>query len=743
MSVYSVVSTDRNIFNLPKEVNALDVNTRAYSSVVIGENAAGNSTGLFNTIIGTSSGSSNSIGNRNVFLGAFSAQNNSTGDDNVIIGTQAAQNLRSGRRNVIIGGKAGFWTNGNNNIYIGYTNTFDNNIVSYSNLAMGYNANVFGNNNISFGNNSYMRSEESISVGNLIQDASLNSILIGANIINSGSNSLIINNRHNSNASPVRIQNTEDGYMNINDYIVVSKDSNGDSTLYLMNDIVKILASNIDFSSFGGRLLFGDTFDLSGRYSRLLLDQEIRLEVLGGTNDPRLIVGSNIYLGGDLVSSFSFVGSNTSFYLSSNIVSLSNLYNEVYISSNIIEVGGDDNKVITLYGSNNSFTMCNGGTYLDSDLLVYGTTYLSDTLTVDSTSTFKDNAGFYDDVVFHSNVTLQSNIIINSNASIFFKGDATISNNNVFAIKGTGQTRIEQDVITSNNYVQGKMSFCNVQQGYKNWENVSNTELQELYGSTIIQKNLFVGGMMYSAGLNVADRFVIGSGQNQWSQYVEVTSNMNPSLVFDSGTGTTIKLDDEFSPELINFTGKHRCKMDGQENNISCFEDIIGRIVVATGDYNNLQDKGLISIDESIPIITLSTRSMDTRAFGVICDKENGSDKRIFKLGHFQFEMPKAKNDIKTIVNSVGEGGIWVCNANGNFRNGDLIVTSDLPGYGMKQNDDVIRSYTVAKITCDCTFDDVNANGSIRNDVWKPTLKIIKMHGTDYKIAFVGCVYKF
>jgi hypothetical protein len=736
MSVYSVVSTDRNIFNLPKEVSALDVNTRAYSSVIIGENAAGNNTGLFNTIIGTSSGSSNSIGNRNVFLGAFAAQNNSTGDDNIIIGTQAAQNLKSGRRNVIIGNKAGLWTNGNNNIYIGYTNTVESNIISYSNLAMGFNANVFGNNNVSFGNNSYLRSEESTAIGNYIQDTSKNSILIGANIINSGSNALIVNNRHNSNATPVRIQNAEDGYMNINDYIVVSKDSNGDSTLYLMNDIVKILASNIDFSSFGGRLLFGDTFDLSGRYSRLLLDKEIRLEVIGGTNEPRLIIGSNIYLGSDDVSSFSLYGSNSFFYISSNLISLSNLYNEAIFTSNAIDIGGDTNKVLTLYGSNNSFTMCNGGTYLKSDFAVYGNTYLSNNLFVDKTSTFKDNVEFYDDVVLHSNVTLQSNIIINSNAHIFLKGDATVSNNNILVIKGTGETRIEQDLRTINTYVQGKTSFCNVLQGFKSWESVSDPEIQELYGSTIIEKNIFVGGMTYSSGLNVADRLVIGSSSNQWSQYVDITSNINPSLVFDSGTGTTIKLENIFSPELINFTGKHRCKMDTRDSN---FNDLIGRIVIATGDYNNLENKYEISIDESIPVITLSTKSMDARAFGVICDRENASNKRTFKLGHFQFEMPKHKDDIKTIVNSVGEGGIWVCNANGTFKNGDLIVTSELPGYGMKQCDDIIRSYSVAKITCDCDFTSV----SPQNAIWKSTSKEISYNGHTFLVAFVGCVYKF
>jgi hypothetical protein len=49
------------------------------------------------------------------------------------------------------------------------------------------------------------------------------------------------------------------------------------------------------------------------------------------------------------------------------------------------------------------------------------------------------------------------------------------------------------------------------------------------------------------------------------------------------------------------------------------------------------------------------------------------------------------------IFNSVGEGQINVCGENGNIEKGDLIVTSSIPGKGMRQSDDIVRSYTVAK----------------------------------------------
>jgi hypothetical protein len=54
--------------------------------------------------------------------------------------------------------------------------------------------------------------------------------------------------------------------------------------------------------------------------------------------------------------------------------------------------------------------------------------------------------------------------------------------------------------------------------------------------------------------------------------------------------------------------------------------------------------------------------------------------------------------------NAVGEGLINVCGQNGNIEIGDLIVTSDMPGKGMKQDDDIVRNYTVAKSREAVTF---------------------------------------
>jgi hypothetical protein len=47
---------------------------------------------------------------------------------------------------------------------------------------------------------------------------------------------------------------------------------------------------------------------------------------------------------------------------------------------------------------------------------------------------------------------------------------------------------------------------------------------------------------------------------------------------------------------------------------------------------------------------------------------------------------------------------MWVTNTNGNLVSGDYITTSNVAGYGQRQDDDILHNYTVAKITMDCDF---------------------------------------
>lgn len=67
-------------------------------------------------------------------------------------------------------------------------------------------------------------------------------------------------------------------------------------------------------------------------------------------------------------------------------------------------------------------------------------------------------------------------------------------------------------------------------------------------------------------------------------------------------------------------------------------------------------------------------------------------------------ETYELQNEVFININSLGEGQINVCGENGNIEAGDLIVTSSIPGKGMRQDNDLIRSCTVAKARESVTF---------------------------------------
>jgi hypothetical protein len=59
-------------------------------------------------------------------------------------------------------------------------------------------------------------------------------------------------------------------------------------------------------------------------------------------------------------------------------------------------------------------------------------------------------------------------------------------------------------------------------------------------------------------------------------------------------------------------------------------------------------------------------------------------------------------------MNALGEGQVNVCGENGDIEIGDLIVTSSMLGKGMRQVDDIVRNYTVAKAREAVTFSSPN-----------------------------------
>ena len=87
------------------------------------------------------------------------------------------------------------------------------------------------------------------------------------------------------------------------------------------------------------------------------------------------------------------------------------------------------------------------------------------------------------------------------------------------------------------------------------------------------------------------------------------------------------------------------------------------------------------------PIVTLSNVNMDKKWYGVVSDKTTDT------------------NDYDTLIDTRGDTQIWVTDRGGPLESGDLLTTSNVsPGFTQKQSDDIVRNYTVAKVTQDCDF---------------------------------------
>ncbi|MAD58646.1 MAG: hypothetical protein CMK44_08775, partial [Porticoccus sp.] len=242
----------------------------------------------------------------------------------------------------------------------------------------------------------------------------------------------------------------------------------------------------------------------------------------------------------------------------------------------------------------------------------------------------------------------------------------------------------------------------------------------------ILLKSDFEGDDSTDATNGGGIRFV----DNNTEEYYDVAF-INGFLMFShlpTGNSTANKVFKVTSTGHLNtFTGQHyNLPSIGQ---ISDYNNKVGYIVVSTGTYHNANNdvaENIPTINEALPKVALSTQINDKKVFGVISNAEDENSTRENKFGNL-VTFDKVETNNKLIINSVGEGAIMVCNINGNLENGDYITTSAIEGLGMKQDDDLLHNYTVAKITQDCDF------SSDTTDV---------IHdGQTYKMKLVGCTY--
>jgi hypothetical protein len=204
-----------------------------------------------------------------------------------------------------------------------------------------------------------------------------------------------------------------------------------------------------------------------------------------------------------------------------------------------------------------------------------------------------------------------------------------------------------------------------------------------------------------------------GGGKWHIGQDNGINSNMHFMANVNTNSFTTMDIcglveNDTAGARLMNFTGQHRCAYDDTIH----YSISEGLIVRATGTYWSLVDTyentspiDHITINESLPQITLVREANCPSVFGAVSFTEDTNSTRKNRAGRFTSVYANPFGEKKRVfVNALGEGGVWVCNINGNFTLGELITTSTVPGYGMLQSSNQIVNYTFGKITMDCDF---------------------------------------
>jgi hypothetical protein len=207
------------------------------------------------------------------------------------------------------------------------------------------------------------------------------------------------------------------------------------------------------------------------------------------------------------------------------------------------------------------------------------------------------------------------------------------------------------------------------------------------------------------AGLFVR-RHISGGLKGQEAARVVIAPSYSPTRAIEVSGGAAYEgTVGHFPGGITTFTGVH----EGQSD----VPLVVGDIVI---DSRILFKQDIANVfSEVVP----STISRDKRVIGVVAHNENNqeiidlvddTDDNVPLLGFTEStvaiarELEPWKLEYTVLINALGEGQLNVCGENGNIEVGDLIVSSSITGKGMKQDDDLIRSYTVAKARESVTF---------------------------------------
>ncbi len=161
------------------------------------------------------------------------------------------------------------------------------------------------------------------------------------------------------------------------------------------------------------------------------------------------------------------------------------------------------------------------------------------------------------------------------------------------------------------------------------------------------------------------------------------------------------------------FTGGHEARLARGEGEV-----VPGMVVSVTGRAERREENGVVTLSSTLPTVALSRRANDPSVFGVLVAAS--------KLHEDHWYLASDGERFAT-VNALGEGRVWVTDANGSIQAGDYLTTSDIAGYAQRQGDGVLRNYTLGK--------------AIETIDWDAVTETVEHGGEAHKRALLAVVY--
>jgi hypothetical protein len=304
-------------------------------------------------------------------------------------------------------------------------------------------------------------------------------------------------------------------------------------------------------------------------------------------------------------------------------------------------------------------------------------------------------------------------------------GEITSRSNNAFRMRNTNYSAIWRN--DNNDIFLMLTNYGNPDGGWNDYRpfivDLSN-------GNTSISKAIYVmhdgdvsiGTSTYKAQLYVEDNMANIGAIRAESKYTGTSNHYAGAFDAISGTkGTGVFAAGSFVDFYAGGPGANYGPFTGSHE-VVLTKDFpkdakAGLIVSVTGNVKKRhKEDGSISISSTMPEVKLAAKENDKAVFGAFIVESSLPDKHWLE-----------ENGRYATVNALGEGRVYVTDINGNIEAGDYITTSVVPGYGQKQDDDLLHNYTLGKAT-----ENVN---------WSNVTETIIIDGKEYKVYLIAVVY--